>query len=58
MRPPFFLKWASFAKIRLKWAYFILSVFQKTEYILKKRDLKPGFLEIRDYWAIKGKIRP
>jgi hypothetical protein len=58
MRQPLFLKLALFAKIHLNWAYLIFVEFQKTEYILKKWDLKPGFLEIRDYWAIKDKIRP
>jgi hypothetical protein len=53
-----FLKWAPLAKIRLKWVYFIFGISLKTEYILKKRNLKPGFLEMRDYWAIKDKIRP
>ena len=53
-----FLKWASFDKIRLKWAYFIFGISLKTEYILKKRDLKPGFLRIRDFWAFWGKICP
>jgi len=52
------LKWAPFAKIRLKWVYFIFDVSPEVEYILKKRDLKAVFLKIREYWAIKDKIRP
>ena len=57
MRLPL-LKRAHFAKIRLKWAYFIFGVYPENEYILKKRDLKPGILEIRDYLAIWDKLRP
>jgi hypothetical protein len=53
--PPL-LKWASFAKIRLKLAYFIFSGAPKPEYILKKRKFWHGFLEIRDYCAIYAKI--
>ena len=58
IRYPPLLKQAPFAKIRLKGAYFIFGVSPEVEYILKKRDLKPGFLRIRDNWAIKDKIRP
>ena len=50
------LKWVSFTKIRLKWAYFIFSRAPKPEYILKKRKSWHRFLEIRDYCAIYAKI--
>ena len=53
---PSLLKWASFAKIRLKWTYFIFSGASKPEYILKKRKSWHRFLEIRDYYAIYAKI--
>ena len=56
MRPPPLSKWASFAKIRLKWTYFVFSGAQKSDYILKKRESWHGFLEISDYCAILDEI--
>jgi hypothetical protein len=50
------LKWAPFAKIRLKWTYSVFGGIQKPEYILKKRESWNGFLEMADYCAIYGKI--
>jgi len=50
------LKWAPFAKIHQKWAYLIFGVSSKPEYILKKRESWHEVLEIRDYWAIGGKL--